>query len=81
MFRVCPFRCPNPVYKAAPRIVKRAIYELKIYCKGCKKEFKVEEIDAHELICDKPKCACYDCDTLESNMKQMITVLLFSQTG
>ena len=71
LFRVCPYRCPNPTYIAAPKLIKRAIYEMKIKCQKCKQIFTIDQIEKHETDCQKPKCGCQDCKVTEDGMTQV----------
>ena len=71
---MCPYRCQYPTYKDPPRLIKRTILELKIRCRECKRIFTIENIDAHEIVCKKPKCASPDCQILETAFTQTYTV-------
>ena len=68
---MCPFRCNYPSYIKAPLLVNRTIMELRIVCKGCNGEFTIEKIDKHEAVCQKLTCACYDCDVIEGDIKNL----------
>ena len=70
----CPYRCVNPVYNPVPKIVKRAILELKIKCRHCGLIMPVEQLDKHTVGCMKPKCACLGCSKLEEEMKQSFSI-------
>lgn len=59
-----------------PKLVMRAIKELKIKCQSCKKVFTLDEIDNHTKSCMKPKCAGPDCSVLEEEMKRVYKVIL-----
>ena len=72
----CPFRCQNATYVKPPKILKRTIDEMKIHCKKCNAIVTVENIDKHETVCQRPKCGCPDCTTLEESMKHTYKVLL-----
>jgi len=72
--RKCPYLCANPTYTDIPMLSKRAYFDLKIICKGCKNTFSLSNIDKHAGVCLKPKCACQDCNTLEEEMKQVYKV-------
>ena len=66
--RVCPYRCPNPTFIAAQKLVVRAINELKAKCK-CGIIIPLDQYDKHFVACQKPKCACIDCKVAEEDIK------------
>ena len=71
---MCPYRCTKPTYVKIPKLAMRAINELKIYCRNCKKVFTLDSIDSHGKSCMKPKCANIGCSVLETEMKHPIRV-------
>jgi hypothetical protein len=74
--RPCPYSCPNPTYSNIPRLVVRAINELKIKCSNCSSIFTLEQIDSHQVKCLRAKCACPGCSVLESDIMTVHKVFM-----